>query len=525
MPQSVSSWSLIQRGPYPSLAIPQVALAEFVLDRPRRLGSKPAFVDVESGRIVTHAGFVESVERASSGFVRRGLMKGDVVALAAANSVDCPIVFHSIVRAGGIITPVPPLASGDDITKQLKDSGARFVVASAELAPKVATTATGTSVEEIFTIEPTSDFLPFASLLADSGSLRMPAIDPRIDVAALPYSSGTTGLSKGVMLTHRNLVANVLQLDIGHMRADDTLVCLLPLSHIYGITAIQNMALALGATTVVMGRFDLARLVDVLVRHRVTYAPLVPPILLEITKNACFEGIDLRHVRVMFSGAAPLSAEVSKAVTQRVGCAVLQGYGMTESSPATHMTPMPPHAAKHGSVGWPLSDTEMRIVDTATERDVDSGADGEILVRGPQVMKGYLNNPAATRATVDDDGWLHTGDIGRVDADGHLFVVDRVKELIKYKGWQVAPAELEALLVTHPAIRDAAVVGVRDDECGEVPKAFVVCRQPITAEEVLAFVAERVAPYKKLRMVSFVERIPKSASGKILRRVLRDGAQ
>ncbi|MBL8859635.1 MAG: AMP-binding protein [Planctomycetes bacterium] len=514
---------MIQRGPYPPLSIPAVALAEFVLDRPRRLGGKPAFVDAHSNRTVTHAQFVEGVERASSGFVRRGLEKGEVVALIAPNSVDCPIVFHAIVRAGGIITPIPPLASPDDITKQLKDSGARFVVAAAELAPRVAEAARGIGLEEIFTLGATTDFTPFASLAADSGSARMPAIDPQTDVAALPYSSGTTGLSKGVMLTHTNLVANVLQLDVGHMRSDDTLVCLLPLSHIYGITAIQNMALALGATTVVMGRFDLPALVDVLVRQRITYAPLVPPILLEIAKNAIFAGLDLRHVRVVFSGAAPLSAEVSRAVAERIGCAVLQGYGMTEAGPATHMTPAPPHPVKHGSVGLPLANTAVRLVDTSDGREVDPGADGEVLVRGPQVMKGYWNNPGATRATVDDDGWLHTGDIGRVDEDGNLFVVDRVKELIKYKGWQVAPAELEALLVTHPAIADAAVVGVDDGECGELPKAFVVRRADITADEIMAFVAERVAPYKKLRLLSFVERIPKSPSGKILRRVLRDG--
>jgi acyl-CoA synthetase (AMP-forming)/AMP-acid ligase II len=327
------------------------------------------------------------------------------------------------------------------------------------------------------------------------------------------------------MLTHGNLVANVVQIDIGHMREDDTLVCCLPLSHIYGITAIQNCALSYGATTVVIARFDLQSLVDVMVARRVTYAPLVPPILLEIAKNPRFERVDWSHLRVVFSGAAPLSAEVSRAVAERTQSEVVQGYGMTESSPATHITPRPPHANRHGSVGLPLASTEVRLVDTATGRDVDAGSEGEILVRGPQVMKGYLNNPAATATTIDDDGWLHTGDIGRVDADGHLYVVDRVKELIKYKGWQVAPAELEALLVTHPSISDAAVVGIKDDECGEVPKAFVVRRGEVSAEAILAFVAEHVAPYKRLRGVEFVERIPKSPSGKILRRMLRDMAR
>jgi acyl-CoA synthetase (AMP-forming)/AMP-acid ligase II len=350
----------------------------------------------------------------------------------------------------------------------------------------------------------------------------MPPIDPRSDVAALPFSSGTTGLSKGVMLTHRNLIANILQFDIGHMRADDVLVCVLPLSHIYGITAIQNAALALGTTTVLMPRFDLHQLVDVMVRHRVTYAPLVPPVLLELVKNPRLKSLRLPSLRILFSGAAPLSAEVSEALARRFACDVVQGYGMTEASPATHMTPVAPHESRHGSVGWPLPETEVRLVSTETHSDVEPGEPGEIWVRGPQVMKGYLNRPAETRATVDEEGWLRTGDIGRVDPKGHLFVVDRVKELIKYKAWQIAPAELEALLLTHPHVRDCAVIGIPCPEAGEVPKAFIVATEDASTDEILAFVASHVAPYKKLRAIELVERIPKSPSGKILRRVLRE---
>jgi len=522
---AVSSLLLIQRGPYAPIVVPNVPLADFVLRRPRALGSKPALVEAHGGRTFTHSALVEAIERAASGLVRVGLQKGDVVALMSPNSIDCPIVFHAVVRAGGILTPIPPLATVDDAMKQLADSRARFLVTTDELGTKLSTVARACGVEDIFTLGLSPDFRPFSSLLADAGTARLPTIDAQVDVAALPYSSGTTGLSKGVMLTHANLVANVLQVDVGHMREDDVLVCCLPLSHIYGITAIQNWALAIGATTVVMGRFDIAGLVDVIERHGVTYAPLVPPILLELAKNSRFESADLSRVRVLFSGAAPLSAELSRAVATRTGADVVQGYGMTEASPATHMTPPKPHENRLGSVGWPLASTAVRLVDTTSDRDVARGSEGEIRVRGPQVMKGYLNNPEATRATVDDEGWLHTGDIGRVDVDGHLFVVDRVKELIKYKAWQVAPAELEALLLTHPAIADAAVVGLRDEECGEVPKAFIVRKSEISAEDIIAFVAERVAPYKRVRVVEFVERIPKSPSGKILRRILRDQAR
>lgn len=514
---------MILRGPYPPIEVPAVSLSDFVLERPRVGRSKVVLREPRPRRELTHAGFVEAVERASSGLVRAGLQKGDVVALMTPNSIDAPVAFHAVIRAGGILTPIPPLASLDDARKQLADSQARFLIATDDLLAATAPVARAAGVEEVFTLGQDSAFRPFSSLLRDPGTARMPAIDAQMDVAALPYSSGTTGSSKGVMLTHANLIANVLQVDIGHMRAEDVLVCCLPLSHIYGITAIQNCALALGATTVVLGRFDVAGLIDTIVSEGVTYAPLVPPILLEIAKGPRFAPVDWSGLRVLFSGAAPLSAEVSASVAERTGAAVVQGYGMTEASPATHMTPVAPHPNRLGSVGWPLASTEARLVDTTSGLDVARGAEGEILVRGPQVMKGYLGNPAATRATVDEEGWLHTGDIGRVDAEGNLFVVDRVKELIKYNAWHVAPAELEALLLTHPSIADAAVVGMPDEACGEVPRAFVVRRSEVTAEEVLDFVAARVAPYKKLRGVEFVERIPKSPSGKILRRVLRDG--
>lgn len=517
---------MIQRGPFPSLDIPDTSLADFVLRRARTLGSKPAFVDAVSGASITYAGVLESVVRASSGFVRRGLVHGDVVATMMPNSIECPVVFHAVGRAGASVAPLNPLLTADEARKLLVECGARRLVAGAGCMAKARQAAHATRVEEIVscgdvTASGREDSVPFAALLADSGSARMPPIDPISDVAALPFSSGTTGLSKGVMLTHRNLIANVMQLDVGHLRTDDVLVCVLPLSHIYGITAIQNIALALGATTMLMPRFDLDQLVDVLVRRRATYVPLVPPVLLELVKNPHFAALELPDVRILFSGAAPLSAEVSHALARRFGCEVVQGYGMTEASPATHMTPPGPHASRHGSVGWPLADTEVRLVSTDHGGDVEEGEPGEVLVRGPQVMKGYWNRPEATRATVDVEGWLHTGDIGRMDRDGHLFVVDRVKELIKYKAWQIAPAELEALLLTHPMVCDAAVVGVRDEEAGEVPKAFVVVRAGACAEEIVAFVAERVAPYKKVRAIEIVERIPKSPAGKILRRLLR----
>jgi acyl-CoA synthetase (AMP-forming)/AMP-acid ligase II len=284
----------------------------------------------------------------------------------------------------------------------------------------------------------------------------------------------------------------------------------------------MNMPLYRGATIVTMPRFDLPEFLRVVQQYRITRAWVVPPIVLALAKQPLVDEFDLSSLEFMLSGAAPLSAELEVACGKRLGCRMLQGYGLTETSPTTHSVPDDLAGQMPGSIGPPLPNTECRIVDVASGEDVPAGERGELLIRGPQVMNGYLNNPQATALAIDPDGWLRTGDIATVDEHAAVRIVDRVKELIKYKGSQIAPAELEALLLTHPAIADAAVIGIPDEEAGEVPKAFVVPNAPLTPEEVSAFVAERVAPYKKVRAVEILEEIPKSPSGKILRRVLID---
>jgi acyl-CoA synthetase (AMP-forming)/AMP-acid ligase II len=346
-------------------------------------------------------------------------------------------------------------------------------------------------------------------------------IDPDRDLAVLPYSSGTTGLPKGVMLTHRNLVANIRQTQaILGVTSDDVLIGVLPFFHIYGMTVIMNLGIRAGATTVTMARFDLDGFLDLIEAHHITHAFVVPPIALALGKHPAVDGRDLSSLRVVMSGAAPLGAELAERVADRIGCVVMQGYGLTESSPVTHTNPTDPERVKPGTIGPPVPDTECRVIDPESGEDAAPGERGELWVRGPQVMRGYLNNREATEAAIDGDRWLRTGDVAEVDADGYFRIVDRLKELIKYKGFQVAPAELEALLITHPAIADVAVVGVPDEEAGEVPKAFVVCEEEVTDRELLDFVAERVAPQKRIRLIERVEEIPKSPSGKILRRVL-----
>jgi acyl-CoA synthetase (AMP-forming)/AMP-acid ligase II len=321
------------------------------------------------------------------------------------------------------------------------------------------------------------------------------------------------------MLTHHNLVSNIKQMEgMSYFEQTDTLVCVLPLFHIYGLVVVMNMGLYTGATIVTMPRFDLEAFLQILQDYEVTMAHLVPPILLALSKNPIVDNYKFPQLKTLFSGAAPLGEELTRACMDRMGCLVRQGYGMTETSPVTHSSPA--EGIKFGSVGVLAPNTECKLVSIETGEMVGPNERGEVCVRGPQIMKGYLNRPEATASTIDREGWLHTGDIGYVDEDGHFFIVDRAKELIKYKGFQVAPAELEATLLSHPCVGDAAVIPCPDEEAGEVPKALVVLKQETSAEEILEFVAERVAPYKRIRHLEFIEQIPKSPSGKILRRVL-----
>jgi acyl-CoA synthetase (AMP-forming)/AMP-acid ligase II len=357
-------------------------------------------------------------------------------------------------------------------------------------------------------------------------------IDPANDLVALPYSSGTTGLPKGVMLTHRNLVANLRQCEgmknFEGFSDRDVVMAVLPYFHIYGMVVIMMFGLAGGGTIVSTPRFDMLEFLGLVQKYRATILPLVPPIVLGMVKHPAVAQYDLSSVRLVFSGAAPLGEDLARELSLKLGCPVVQGYGMTEASPVTHLSPTLNAPMKPGSAGRVVPNTEVKIVDVTTGAELPQGEEGELLIRGPQIMKGYLNQPGDTAACLDPEGWYHTGDVGYVDPEGYFFIVDRTKELIKYKGLQVAPAELEALLVTHPAVLDAAVVRKADAEAGEVPKAFVVLKPEDarsganTAETIMGWVAGRVAPHKRIRHLEFVDQIPKSASGKILRRVLMD---
>jgi acyl-CoA synthetase (AMP-forming)/AMP-acid ligase II len=421
-----------------------------------------------------------------------------------------------------VVTTVNSLYTADEIAFQLGDAGAKYLVTVGPFLDRALPGAERAGVKEVFVLGEGEGATPFTSLLSADEPPPDVDIDPATDLAVLPYSSGTTGFPKGVMLTHRNLVANICQTVATRPVGEaDTTIAVLPFFHIYGMVVIMNMWLTRGATVVTMPRFDLQQFLELGQQHRMTRGYLVPPIVLALAKHPIVDRYDLSPLRSILSGAAPLGADLERACADRLGCTVVQGYGLTETSPVTHCV-ADGGPQRLGSIGHPLPMTECRIVDVATGRDLGPNQDGELRIRGPQVMKGYLNSPEATASAIDGEGWLRTGDIARVDDDGFFFIVDRLKELIKYKGYQVPPAELEAILLAHPSVTDAAVIPKQDVEAGEVPKAYVVRGADVSEDELIAFVAERVAPHKKVRALEFVEEIPKSASGKILRRVLVD---
>lgn len=513
---------MIFKSPHPDVTIPNLALTPFVLEKAKRLSDKVAIVEAGSGRSYTYGQLSTSVQRLAAGLHTRGFHKGDVLAIMSPNLPEYPIAFHGVATAGGINTTLNPTYTADEIAFQLNDSRARLLLTVPPLVGKAQEAAAKSMVEEIIVFGEAEGAVPFGSLLVD-GPAPDVKIDPAEDLVALPYSSGTTGFSKGVMLTHRNLVANLVQsaacIEIAE---DEKLMAFLPFFHIYGMTVIMNAGLRHGATLVSMQRFEMEPCLKAVEEYHVTRFFLVPPIVVALAKSPVVENYDLSSIKRAFSGAAPLDAETATTVSRRIGCRLSQGYGLTETSPVSHCVPDSYPVVVPGSVGPSLPDTECKIVDVATGKELGRNEDGEIWIRGPQVMKGYLNNAEATRASIDSDGFFHTGDIGHIDDRNEYFIVDRLKELIKYKGFQVAPAELEALLLSHPKVADVAVIGVRDEEGEEVPKAFVVLREPVASEELMEFVASRVAPHKKVRRVEIVEQIPKSPTGKILRRVLRD---
>ena len=516
---------MVFTSPHPDIALSTRPVHEIVLDGAAARGEHPALVDATTGTTLTYAALAASVEALAAGFHAEGLRKGDVLALHGPNSLAFPVVLLAASRIGVAVTTLNGLSTAAEMAVQLRDSRAAWMVTVAALLEPARAAAAEAGVGTVVVCDSADGVRSISDVAVPGGTLPAVALDLDEDLFVLPYSSGTTARPKGVMLSHRNVGTNMTQVQSAWDEADpdDRVMAVLPFFHIFGMCILLNF-LSAGATLVVLPRFELDSFLRTLEQERITRLYAVPPIVLALAKHPAVDGVDTSSLRQILCAAAPLDADLATACGNRLGCTVVQGYGMTESSPGSQLILDSEAAtAPPGTVGTLLPSTRARLVDLETGQDVALGAPGELWLHGPQIMKGYLGRPEETSATVDTDGWLHTGDVATVDADGWWYIVDRVKELIKYKGYQVPPAELEAVLLASPRIADAAVIGVYDEAGDEVPKAFVVrADATLTEDEVLAHVAAEVAPYKKVRRVEFVDAIPKAASGKILRRELRD---
>jgi 4-coumarate--CoA ligase len=520
------------RSTFPDVEIPNLSVYEYLfgsLDDSDR--DRVALVDGASGATTSYGQLLSQIDGVAGVLAARGATPGTAIGLLCPNAPAFAVVFHGILRAGAIVTTINSLYTAEEIANQLTDSGATWLITVSPLlagATKAAA-AVGIDADHLIVLDGADGHPSLRDLLAQQAAPPEVHIDPATQIAVLPYSSGTTGQPKGVMLTHRNLVANVAQSNgvIGLGR-EDVVLAVLPFFHIYGLTVLLNYALKGRSSLVTMPRFDLPEFLRLIQEQRCTWVFIAPPIAVALAKHPMVDDFDLSSVEVIFSGAASLDATLAGTVASRLGCKVRQGYGMTELSPVSHAIPVGRGDVSLSSIGFALPNQECRIIDPETGEDIEQpttgiSAPGELLCRGPNVMIGYLGNEQATADTLTEDGWLHTGDIATVDANGVFAIVDRLKELIKYKGYQVAPAVLEAVLLGHPQIADSAVIGVMDDDQQEIPKAFVVVQAgaSLSEQDVIDYVAAHVAPHEKVRRVEFVEVIPKSSSGKILRKDLR----
>ncbi|MFZ0296420.1 MAG: AMP-binding protein [Candidatus Sulfotelmatobacter sp.] len=503
----------------------------------RKHKQKTAVVDASYGRRMTYAEYGETVEALARGLIAAGLKPGEVVAIFLPNSWEFCVAYHAATLAGAIPTLLNPTYREREVRYQLQNSGAVLLITDAQNIAEINLAGLPNLRRVFCTREQGSGSEPFSDLLKPvSARLPQPDCGSQQMLAALPYSSGTTGLPKGVMLSHYNLVANVYQL-IGPgsalLKSTDNLLCFLPLYHIYGLNVALNPMLMMGATLVLMPRFNVTQVCSLLVQESITTMLMVPPAMNALCLAAEAGQFPRDHkLYWVKSGAAPLAPELPRRFTALTGILVCQGYGMTEASPVTHVGYLEPELYRPDSIGHPLAQTECRVVGTenfATSEngpgEVATGQPGELVMRGPQFMQGYWKEPDATAAVLRD-GWYWSGDIVTRDGEGFYRVVDRRKEMIKYKGFPVAPAEVEAVLLEHPAVRECGVVGRPDAAAGEIPVAFVALRDGFAngkkmEDELCAFVGERLTHYKQPREVHFVEVVPKTASGKILRRELR----
>lgn len=537
----------IFRSKLPDIYIPNhLPLHTYCFENVSQFSTRPCLINGCTGDIYSYADVDLAVRKVASGLDKLGIQQGDVIMLLLHNSPEFAFAFLGASHLGAISTTANPFCTPAEISKQVRASKAKLIVTQACYAEKVKDLAKEND-DDIIKIVIVSDdggggsssSPPIEgncfhfSELSQGNENEIPAvkINPG-DVVALPYSSGTTGLPKGVMLTHKGLITSIAQQVDGdnpnlYLHKEDVIICVLPLFHIYSLNSVLLCGLRVGATILIMPKFEIIPLMELVQKYKVTVAPFVPPIVLAIAKCPVTDKYDLSSIRMLMSGAAPMGRELEDTVKAKLPNALLgQGYGMTEAGPVLSMSlafAKEPFEVKSGACGTVVRNAEMKITDHQTGLSLPRNQHGEICIRGNQIMKGYLNDPESTERTIDKDGWLHTGDIGYIDNDDEVFIVDRLKELIKYKGFQVAPAELEAMLISHPFISDAAVVPMKDEGAGEVPVAYIVrgngCK--ISEDDIKQFISKQVVFYKRIHRVLFIEAIPKAPSGKILRKDLR----
>lgn len=524
----------IFRSKLPDIYIPNhLPLNTYCFENISQFSDRPCLINGPTGEIYTYAEVELTSRKVAAGLSKLGVQKGDVIMLLLQNCPQFVFAFLGASYIGAISTTANPFCTPAEIAKQATSSKAKIIITQAVYNDKVKDLSEHHGVRIVTIDSPPENCLHFSELITQADENEIPAVEinPE-DVVVLPYSSGTTGLPKGVMLTHKGLVTGVAQQVDGenpnlYFHKEDVIVCVLPMFHAFSLNAILLSALRVGAAILILQKFEIVKLMELVQKYKVTIAPFAPPIVLAISNSGDVDKYDMSSIRTLMSGAAPMGKELEDAVRAKLPNAKLgQGYGMTEAGSALSLClafAKEPFEVKSGSCGTVVRNAEMKIVNPDTGISLPRNQAGEICIRGAQIMKGYLNDPEATARTIDKEGWLHTGDIGYIDDDDELFIVDRLKELIKYKGFQVAPAELEAMLIAHPNISDAAVVAMKDEAAGEVPVAFVVrsSGSNITEDEIKEYISKQVVFYKRIKRVFFTDSIPKASSGKILRKDLR----
>ena len=517
----------------PHIVIPDVTTGDYVFQKcssDPALKDTTAIVDGDNGDTLTYSEIESGAASVAGGLLRLGADTSSVIALIAPNCPAYPMAYHAVLRLGATVTTINPGYTVTELSNHFIDCQPSVVFTVKASLETVLSAGNATAVKHVIVIDTDNnkkqvkrDSNIQVHNLGDvqSAPLQQQDVDVHTHTAALPYSSGTSGTPKGVMLSHRNLVANLMQCRSSlEFHRGETVLAVIPFFHIYGMQLLMNCMLAEGVKIITMRRFDIEKALQLIEKYSITRLNCVPPMIHALANHPAVKKYNTSSLCRISCGAAPLASEVAKKASDRIGCTIVQGFGMTEMSPVSHMTL--DNNFKPGSCGTQLSNTECKIINPdGNSLGVDE--EGELLIRGPQIMQGYLNQPIETARCLDKDGWLHTGDVARIDDDGHLYIVDRLKELIKYKGFQVAPAELESIIITHPSVSDAAVIGIPDIESGEKPKAFVKLKQghKATAQNITRYVATRVSAYKNIRALEFVNEIPKTPSGKILRRQLR----